>query len=106
MHTPREHVEIGFDFFGHHVRVQQASHGPPGRVTGDEEGTARSGRVFFEHGAQPSGNRLHHFSGHGKKTRVAEISRIILGLVSAGNRDHRGDDLPGSHSETWGRNGD
>lgn len=52
-------------------------------MAGDEERTARSGWVFFEHGAETSSDWFHHLSGHGKEAGVAEIPWIVLRLVSA-----------------------
>lgn len=80
--TAGESVEFGFDFFGQHVRVQKAGDRSSGRVAGDEEGTARSRWIFFEHGAETSSDWFHHFSGHRKEAGVAEVSWVILGLVS------------------------
>ena len=76
-------VELALDFFGEHVRVEQGRDGAAGGVASDEQGAGAAGRVFFEEGAEASGNRFDHFAGDGEKTRMAEIAGVVLvGCVS------------------------
>jgi hypothetical protein len=74
-------IEVRFGLLGgrEHMAVKESSNCTASAVACDKERVRRSPRVLLEKLTEAAGDWGHHLAGDREKTRVAKVTRVVLG---------------------------